>query len=59
MLQRLGASDRFKERSVDAVTVEAWRKARTAAYGQSTLIAGNEDRVEEETINGIVVKHYK
>ncbi|KAF9477670.1 Clavaminate synthase-like protein [Pholiota conissans] len=38
-------------------TMEAWRKGRTQAYGQSELKAtGN--GVEEEIINGVVVKHY-
>ena len=37
--------------------METWRKARTATYGQSDLKpAGN--GVEEELINGVVVKHY-
>ncbi|KAF7368490.1 hypothetical protein MVEN_00172200 [Mycena venus] len=42
----------------DAPTMEAWRKGRTSAYGQTQLKAATEDNVEEELINGVVVKHY-
>lgn len=59
VLERFGINDRFKQHNVGSVDVEAWRKARTAAYGQSTLVAGKEGTTEEEIINGIVVKHYK
>ena len=38
-------------------TMREWRRARTAAYGQSALRTA-EGGVEEEEINGIVVKHY-
>ncbi len=44
----------------DAPTMEEWRKGRTAAYGKSQLKkAEGEERIEEEVINGVVVKHYK
>ncbi|SJL12377.1 uncharacterized protein ARMOST_15803 [Armillaria ostoyae] len=46
-------------RFVDAPTMEEWRKGRTAAYGNSQLKkAEGEERIEEEVINGVVVKHY-
>jgi len=38
-------------------TMREWRQARTAAYGQSALRT-TEGGIEEEEINGIVVKHY-
>jgi hypothetical protein len=38
--------------------MEVWRKSRTSAYGQSDLKSGSEEGVEEEVINGVVVKHY-
>ncbi len=41
----------------NAPLVEDWRRSRTAAYGQTALKKG-EGRVEEEIINGKVVKHY-
>ena len=41
-----------------APTMEEWRKGRTAAYGKSTLNAGDKAGVEEEVIEGVVVKHY-
>ncbi|KAJ8597710.1 Clavaminate synthase-like protein [Rhizopogon salebrosus TDB-379] len=42
----------------EALTVEQWRISRTSVYGQSELKIGKEKGVEEEIINGIVVKHY-
>ncbi|KAJ7725543.1 hypothetical protein B0H16DRAFT_1665841 [Mycena metata] len=42
----------------DAPTMEAWRKGRTSAYGQTQLKAAAEDKVEEELVNGVIVKHY-
>ncbi|KAF9457902.1 hypothetical protein BDZ94DRAFT_161967 [Collybia nuda] len=38
--------------------METWRKARTASYGRAALRPGKENGVEEEIINGVVVKHY-
>ncbi|EMD36736.1 hypothetical protein CERSUDRAFT_155002 [Gelatoporia subvermispora B] len=46
---------RFEE--ADAPTMEKWRKGRTAAYGQSQLTK-TETNVEEEVINGHVVRHF-
>ena len=42
----------------DAPTMEAWRKARTTTYGKVELKVGKEAGVEEEVVNGVVVKHY-
>ena len=54
-LERAGTVRRFEDR--DAPTMEEWRKARTSAYGQSELTK-KDAVVEEELINGVVVKHY-
>ena len=55
VLQRLGHLKKIGD--VEAPSMEDWRRARTIAYGQSDLKAtGN--GVEEELINGFVVKHY-
>ena len=56
--QRLGDLKRFDGGVVDVPTMEVWRRGRTAAYGQSELKPGGDDGVEEEVINGVVVKHY-
>ena len=43
----------------EAPTMEEYRKGRTAAYGKSeTKKADGDERVEEQVINGVVVKHY-
>lgn len=50
---------RFEGAEEDVVpTMEVWRRGRTAAYGQSDLKPTGEGGVEEEVINGVVVKHY-
>ena len=54
-LERAGTVRRFEDR--DAPTMEEWRKARTSAYGQSELTK-KDAVVEEELINGVVVKNY-
>lgn len=56
VLQRAGIVRRFEDQ--DAPTMEEWRKARTSAYGKSQLNVGKESGIEEEIINGIIVKHY-
>lgn len=56
VLQRHGVQRRFEDDH--APTVETWRKGRTAAYGQTDLKSGEEKGVEEEYINGVLVKHY-
>ncbi|KAF5349237.1 hypothetical protein D9756_009415 [Leucocoprinus leucothites] len=61
VLQRIGA-DNTRFMNNPAVnggaypTMESWRKGRTSAYGQSELVKQGE--VEEELIEGVVVKHY-
>jgi isopenicillin N synthase-like dioxygenase len=52
--------DRFQRRhdDVEASTMEQWRRVRTRTYGHSELKNGKEKGVEEEIINGVVVKHY-
>ncbi|ESK83880.1 Clavaminate synthase-like protein [Moniliophthora roreri MCA 2997] len=56
VLQRVGFS-KFGEPS-EAPTMHAWRRGRTSAYGRSVLTVGKEKGVEEETIHGVVVKHF-
>jgi len=56
LLQIVGINPRCED-SV-APTMEQWRKGRTSAYGQSVLKQGQENGVEEEVINGVVVKHW-
>jgi len=56
VLQRVGIRPRAED-SV-APTMEMWRKGRTSAYGQSELKQGGEKGVEEEIINGVLVKHW-
>ncbi|KAG6848923.1 hypothetical protein H0H93_012733 [Arthromyces matolae] len=53
--QRVGIRRRFENDA--APTMEEWRKGRTSNYGQSELKV-SEGNVEEETIAGVVVKHY-
>ncbi|OBZ77057.1 hypothetical protein A0H81_02988 [Grifola frondosa] len=55
VLQKHGIIRRCAD--ADAPTTEQWRRGRTRAYGTSELQKKN-DRVEEEVINGVVVKHY-
>ncbi|KAF9238969.1 Clavaminate synthase-like protein [Melanogaster broomeanus] len=56
VLQRVGINPRCED-SV-APTIEVWRKGRTSAYGQSELKSGQEKGVEEEVIEGLLVKHW-
>jgi hypothetical protein len=56
VLKREGIIQRFDD--ADAPTMEMWRKARTTAYGTSQLSAASGGKVEEEIINGVLVKHY-
>ncbi|KAJ7450793.1 Clavaminate synthase-like protein [Mycena latifolia] len=56
VLKRVGIVRRCADE--DAPTMEAWRKGRTSAYGQSQLKATGEGAVEEEVITGMLVKHY-
>ena len=55
ILQREGVVRKVEDS--DAPTMCEWRKGRSAAYGVSEL--KRKDRVvEEQVINGVVVKHY-
>ena len=56
VLQRVGIQRRCDD--TEAPTMEQWRRSRTKAYGQSELKRGSEKGVEEEIIDGVVVKHY-
>jgi len=57
VLKRVGITKRFE--TGEEPTVEEWRKARTSAYGQSELKKSDKEvGVEEEVINGVLVKHY-
>uniref|UniRef100_A0A0W0F2V2 Non-haem dioxygenase N-terminal domain-containing protein n=2 Tax=Moniliophthora roreri TaxID=221103 RepID=A0A0W0F2V2_MONRR len=63
VLQRVGIQRRF-ESDENAPTMEEWRKGRSLAYGQSKTVwksgeQQGEAKVDEEIINGIVLKHYK
>ncbi|KZT08059.1 Clavaminate synthase-like protein [Laetiporus sulphureus 93-53] len=55
MLQKCGVKRRFED--ADAPLMETWRKGRASAYGQ-TKLQKKDDKVEEEVITGIVVKHF-
>ena len=55
VLQRVGIVRRVEDEY--APTTEQWRRGRTSAYGQSEL-KKKDETVEEEVINGVVVKHY-
>lgn len=56
MLKRVGIERQCLDE--DAPSCEAWRKGRTVAYGRVDLKKGVERGVEEEVVEGIVVKHY-
>lgn len=54
VLQRTCIKRRFEDDR--APTMEEWRKGRTSAYGQSDLT--KKGKVDEELINGVLVKHF-
>ncbi|KAG6853340.1 hypothetical protein C0991_005167 [Blastosporella zonata] len=56
VLQRVGIVRRTEDNL--APNMGEYRKARIAAYGQTTLKAAKEKGVEEEQIAGVVVRHY-
>jgi hypothetical protein len=56
VLQRVGMTRRVDDEH--APTMEVWRKGRTSAYGQTELNPTAEKGVEEEVINGVLVKHW-
>ncbi|KAI0943093.1 hypothetical protein AcV7_002333 [Taiwanofungus camphoratus] len=55
VLQKYGINRRCDD--ADAPTMEMWRRGRTSAYGQTELNK-RDGGVEEEIINGVLVKHY-
>ena len=55
VLQRAGV--RRQSGDGDAPTMEAWRRARTSAYGRAQLQKTSHGD-EEEAIHGITVTHY-
>ncbi|KAF5325273.1 hypothetical protein D9619_009987 [Psilocybe cf. subviscida] len=58
VLQRVGVTRSLGD-GAEVPTMETWRKGRTSAYGQSELKMTDQDKgVEEEIINGVVVRHY-
>ena len=57
VLQREGVTRRFDD--AEAPIVADWRTGRTVAYGKSELKKSEEKPdIEEEYINGVLVKHY-
>jgi len=56
VLQRVGIERRCPDE--DAPLCETWRMGRTTTYGRTDLRKGKEQNVEEQVIEGIVVKHY-
>ncbi|OAX42626.1 Clavaminate synthase-like protein [Rhizopogon vinicolor AM-OR11-026] len=56
VLQRVGIERQCPDE--DAPLCDTWRKGRTTTYGRTDLKKGVEKNVEEEVIEGIVVKHY-
>lgn len=55
VLEKFGVRRYFDDDKVP--TSESWRKGRTLTYGTNELKKG-QDGVEEEVVNGVVVKHY-
>ena len=55
VLQRVGITRKCADE--DAPTAREWRVARTKAYGLSEL-KRKDDVVEEQVLNGVVLKHY-
>jgi len=56
ILERAEVEHKFE--GDEAPTMEAWRVARISAYGASKLQKSKEPGIEEEVVNGIIVKHY-
>lgn len=57
LLHAEGLEPRFT--AANAPTMAEWRTERTRAYGQSALSQNEKEQgVEEEVINGVVVRHY-
>lgn len=55
VLQKLGIKRLCEPQ--DAPTMKAWRTGRVLTYGKAQLMM-KEKGVEEEVVNGVVVKHY-
>ena len=55
VLQREGAVRKISDGN--APTMREWREGRSKAYGLSEL-KRRDDTVEEQVINGVVVRHY-
>ena len=55
VLQRVGITRKCRDE--DAPTMGKWRVARTKVYGVSEL-QRKDERVEEQVVQGVVVKHY-
>ena len=56
LLQRVGINLHCEDSIMS--TMEQWRKGRTSMYGLIHLKQGQEKGVEEEVINGVIVKHW-
>ncbi|KAG0702541.1 hypothetical protein DFH29DRAFT_982301 [Suillus ampliporus] len=56
VLQNVGIQRRCPDK--DAPLCVTWRKGKSTTYGRSDLKKGMDHNVEEEVIEGIVVKHY-
>jgi len=57
VLQRVGIERQRPDE--EAPLAEAWRRGKTAIYGRTPLLKkGKEHNVEEEVIEGFVVKYY-
>ncbi|KAH9934538.1 Clavaminate synthase-like protein [Epithele typhae] len=57
VLRRPGVEVKRRCADADAPTMAAWRQARTRAYGQ-TVLTKREGGIEEEVLDGLVVRHY-
>ncbi len=56
VLEKLGIKRNFIDGK--APTAGTWLKGRIAAYGKSQLKQSEQNGVEEEVLNGAIVKHY-
>ncbi len=57
LLQKEGIKKNFDTNMVP--TMEEWRRERTSRYGRSELKpSATEERVEEESIRGTIIKHF-
>ncbi|TBU25808.1 Clavaminate synthase-like protein [Dichomitus squalens] len=56
VLKRVGITRKFADE--DAPTMGEWRRARTKVYGIPELLQRKDNVIEEQIVNGLVVKHY-